>query len=76
MRSQLTRSNKHRAKVIEVYDNGLTAAVKFSSGRIECVVRRGFSPDFKIGMTGMVNYVKCLNGYEWNFVPFKKQSKE
>ena len=68
---QLNRSNRHRAEVIEIYENGLRAAVKFTSGRIECVVRRGLSPDFSIGQTGMVDYVRCLNGYEWTFVPFK-----
>lgn len=68
---QLTRSNKHRAEIIEIYDNGLRAAAKFTSGRIECVVRRGQAPDFQLGMKGMVDYVHCLNGWEWNFTPFK-----
>lgn len=70
---QLNRSNKHRAEVIEVYGNGLRAAVRFTNGRIECVVRRGMEIDFKIGMRGMVDYVRSLNGYEWSFVPFKTQ---
>jgi hypothetical protein len=68
---QLNRSNKHRAEIIEVYENGLKAAAKFSSGRIECIVRRGIAIDFKIGMRGMVNYTRRLNGYEWTFEPFK-----
>lgn len=70
---QLNRSNKHRAEVIEIYENGLRAAVKFTSGRIECVVRRGTQDEFYIGQRGMVDYTRCLNGYEWSFAPFKNQ---
>lgn len=72
---QLNRSNKHRAEVIEIYENGLRAAVKFTSGRIECVVRRGMASNFELGMRGMVDYTRCLNGHEWTFEPFKNQSK-
>lgn len=77
---QLNRSNKHRAEIIEIYENGKMAAVKFSSGRIECVNHRGDSgspgvnqPSFYIGQRGMVNYVRTLNGYGWVFNPFKNQ---
>lgn len=66
------KSHKHRAEVIEIYDNGAKAAVKFSSGRIECVVKRGFGPEFKIGMRGMVDFVRTLNGFEWTFTPSKE----
>lgn len=73
---QLNRSNKHRGEVIEIYENGLRAAVRFTSGRVECVTRRGMAIDFKIGQRGMVDYVRCLNGYEWNFIPFGYEVKE
>lgn len=72
---QLTRSNKHRAIVIEIYENGLRAAVQFTSGRVECVVRRGMAENFTIGMKGMADYTRCLNGWEWTFNPSKTQVK-
>ncbi len=68
------RSHRHYAEVIEIYENGLKAAVKFSSGRIECVVRRGMAPDFVLGMRGTVDFVPCLNGMEWQFTQLKKDS--
>lgn len=68
---QLDRSNKHRAEVIEIYENGAKAAVKFVSGRIECVVFRGMGPRFELGQKGMVDYVRTMAGYEWVFNPFK-----
>ena len=69
------KSNKHRAEVIEVYENEGKAAVRFESGRIECVIRRGMAGEFKMGMRGMVDYVPSLNGYEWAFTPFKNQKE-
>lgn len=78
MKGQLDRSNKHRAKVIEIYEDGRRAAVQFSSGRIECVNHRGdggspgvSQPPFYIGQAGMVDYVRTLYGYGWVFNPFK-----
>ncbi len=65
---QLNRSNKHRARVIEIYENG-SAAVEFTSGRIEHVLYHGFGPSFYVGMTGTVDYVRSVNGYEWIFTP-------
>lgn len=65
---QLQRSNRHRAEIIEVYPDG-KAAVKFTSGRIECVMPRGVQ--LVVGQRGMVDYVRSLNGYEWVFDPFK-----
>lgn len=67
MKTQLERSNRHHAEVIEIYPAEAKAAVKFSSGRIECVVKRGMTPDFVIGQKGMVDYVRSMNGYEWVF---------
>jgi len=64
-------SHRHRAEVIEVYENGSRAAVRFASGRIECVNRRGFSPDFKVAQRGTVDFVRSLNGFEWIFTPSK-----
>ncbi len=69
------KSNKHRAEVIEIYENGLRAAVKFSSGRVECVVRRGMAEPFEMGQTGWVDYGRCLGGFEWSFTPFKRVAK-
>lgn len=68
------RSNRHKAEVIEVYEDGLKAAVKFychvkRGERIECVVRRGETPKFELDQTGMVDFVRCLNGMEWTFIP-------
>ena len=60
-------SNRHRGEVIEVYENGERAAIKFTSGRIECVNRRGMAPTFSVGQKGMVDYVPCIGGYEWTF---------
>lgn len=80
---QLNRSNKHRGEVIEIYDNGMTAAVRFTSGRIECVKHNGTAgnPDksqhaFEMGQKGMVDYVRGLNGWHWVFSPFKYEAKE
>lgn len=64
---QLDRSNRHRAEVIEIYENGAKAAVRFTSGRVECVCKRGMQPDFELGQKGTVDYVRGLNGYEWVF---------
>ena len=64
------KSNKHRAEVIEVYNTG-SAAVRFTNGRIEHVLRSGFGPDFKVGQRGTVDYVRTLNVYVWNFTLFK-----
>lgn len=71
------KSHRHKAEVIEVYENGLKAAVKFYCSvkrgeRIECVVKRGITPNFALGMTGMVDYGRCLSGYEWTFTPNKE----
>ncbi len=65
------KSHKHRAKIIEIYENGAKAAVQFTSGRVECVLRRGLAAEFKIGMTGTVDYVPSLQGFEWTFTPAK-----
>ncbi len=65
------RSHKHRAEVIEVYQDGAQAAVRFTSGRIECVNRRGMAPSFRIGQRGTVDFVRCLNGFEWTFTAKK-----
>jgi hypothetical protein len=64
-------SNRHRAEVIEVLDGG--AAVKFSSGRIEFILRRGMVSNLEVGMKGTVDFVRSVNGYEWTFVPNKRQ---
>lgn len=69
--TQLERSNRHRGEVIEVYEGGSKAAVRFSNGRIECVVKRGMNQGITLGERGMVDYVPSLNGYEWVFQPFK-----
>jgi hypothetical protein len=61
------RSNRHRAEIIEVYENGARAAAQFASGRVECVCRRGMVPAFEVGMKGMVDYVRSFQGYEWVF---------
>ena len=66
------KSHKHRAEVIEIYENGLKAAVKFSSGRVECVVHRGMNPAFELGQKGMVDFVRSLIGFEWSFTPNKE----
>ena len=68
-------SNKHRAEVIEIYNNGAQAAVRFDSGRIECVLHRGMNPPFHVGQRGMVDFVRALNGYEWVFDAFKSQTR-
>jgi hypothetical protein len=73
MKGQLDRSNKHRAEVIEVYPEEGKAAVRFTSGRIECVARRGMVAEFYVGQKGMVDFVPLPNGngYEWIFEPAK-----
>lgn len=78
---QLNRSNKHRATVIEIYEAGMVAAVKFDSGRIESIKHPGTSPngdrwEFYIGQRGMVDYVRNLTGYQWSFEPFKSQKNK
>lgn len=69
----MPKSNRHRAEVIEIYQNGAQAAVKFTSGRIECVCHRGMVAPFFIGQKGTVDFVRALNGYEWVFKPAKNQ---
>lgn len=71
----MTKSNKHFAEVIEVYNGGAQAAVRFTSGRIECVQARGMTPRFEVGQKGMVDFVRCLNGFEWTFTP-RDQKKQ
>lgn len=65
--------HRHRGEVIEVYNNGNDAAIKFTNGRIEHVIRRGFSPDFYIGMKGWVEYIPHVNGFFWDFTQFKSK---
>jgi hypothetical protein len=65
-----TPTNRHRAEIIEVYENGARAAARFASGRVECVCRRGMMPTFEVGQRGWVDYTRCLSGYEWTFVHF------
>lgn len=72
-------STRHRAEVIEIYDNGLKAAVKFYCNfkrgeRIECINYNGtagnpsqIQPPFHIGQKGMVDFVRSINGYHWIF---------
>lgn len=79
------RSYRHRAEVIEIYDNGLKAAVKFYCNvkrgeRIECVNHNGTAGNadqsqvpFYIGQTGMVDFIRSLNGFNWVFTPSKNQ---
>lgn len=61
-----TKSNRHRATVIEVYPHTGEAAVRFTSGRIECVVPRG-GQTYEVGDTGMVDFVRGIQGFEWVF---------
>jgi hypothetical protein len=77
----LDQGHKHKAEVIEIYDDGLRAAVKFycntkKGERIECVNRdynlQG-ETNFFIGQKGTVDYVRSLNGYRWVFVPVNLQ---
>jgi len=67
-------SHRHRAVVIEVETTG--AAVRFASGRIEFVLRRGMAPEFKVGMRGWADYVRSASGYEWTFTPYKTEDAE
>lgn len=67
-------AKRHRAEVIEVYDQGARAAVRFrwrGRDRIECVIRRGMVPLFTVGAKGWASYQRCLGGFEWTFTPFK-----
>lgn len=78
-------STRHRAEVIEIYDNGLKAAVKFYCNfkrgeRIECVNHNGTAGNpntmqspFHIGQTGMVDFVRGIQGWNWVFIPSKNQ---
>lgn len=61
------KSHRHRAEVIEIYQDGAQAAVRFTSGRIECVLHRGFNPPFTIGQKGMVDFTRTATGWEWTF---------
>lgn len=64
----MPKSNRHRAEVIEIYENGAQAAVRFTSGRIECVLHRGMNPPFQIGQKGTVDFVMiAYNHGEWTF---------
>jgi len=66
------KSHRHRAEVIEIYESGAKAAVKFSSGRIECVLKTGMGPAFKCGQKGMVDFLASnRGGYEWFFMANK-----
>ena len=77
----MSKSYRHKAEVIEIYDNGLRAAVKFYCNikrgeRIECVNNDGTSPngtriDFSIGQKGTIDYGRIIGGYGWTFEPFK-----
>lgn len=63
---------KHRAEVIEVYNNGGSAAVKFrykGHDRIEYVLKAGMSPLFTVGMKGTIQYNLTPNGGLWSFTP-------
>jgi hypothetical protein len=64
----MKNKHRHKATVIELEHGG--AAVKFSNGRVEFVVQRGFIP-YVVGQSGWVNFVRSINGYEWTFTPFK-----
>lgn len=67
-------SHKHRAEIIEIYEYGAKAAVKFSNGRVECVCKRGASiVPFKVGQRGWVDYTRSLHGFEWVFKPFRSE---
>lgn len=69
---------RHHGEVIELYPDQGLAAIRFKSGRVECVRRLGsFVPDFFIGQTGWIEYVKTPSGFdEWSFNPHKKQEKK
>lgn len=83
----MTKSNKHRAEVIEIYENGLKAAVKFYCNykrgeRIECVNHNGTEGNpnktqvpFHIGQKGWVKYsmTLTLNGSMWSFEPYENR---
>jgi hypothetical protein len=66
--------HRHKATVIELEPSG--AAVQFTSGRIEFVIRRGIAPPFVVGQRGWATYVRGLNGYEWSFTPFKDTTQQ
>ncbi len=51
----MSRSNRHRCEVIEVYpDHGGKAVIKMTSGRIECVGPVGDCQTFAVGQRGWV----------------------
>jgi hypothetical protein len=74
-------SNKHRAEVIEVYENEGKAAVRFSlrgRERVECVsLYLGPSGEkLVVGMKGWTTYTVTPNMGIWGFTPSKKQMQE
>lgn len=67
-------AHNHRAKVIEVYDNGNRAAVEFwcnikKGKRIECVEfdANTTKNKFFVGQRGLIKYTQVLNGFVWKF---------
>lgn len=69
----MSKANRHRAEVIEVYDNG-SAAVRFKwrgRERVEHVIKRGDVPNFTVAMRGIVDFVYTGHSGEWVFTPAK-----
>ena len=72
------RNHNRRGEVIEIYENGMVAAIRLSSGRVECVRHNGTCPngervEFFIGQRGVARYSLTSNGHLWTFQAFKKQ---
>ena len=69
----MSKCPKRKGEVIEIYRNGAEAAVRFKSGRVECVLRAGMQSDFYVGQRGWTTYHLTVNGSRWGFEPFKNQ---
>lgn len=68
---------RFRCEIIELYNGGLTAAVRFEGkGRVECINREQSNIDFKIGFKGIASYNRVINGYLWFFEGFKNNEPD
>lgn len=75
--TKMNQAYKHRGKVIEVYDNGTTAAIEFSSRgkrRVECVHVSQFEQrserTLEVGQKGWITYRSSERIGLWYFSLF------